>query len=252
MKKLTIKNSNHYLINAQKVFEGKSINKEILEDGFEFAESMVFGEGHHRGHRSGGQYNRKKGELFANTFQGKLAEFVIYNELINIGFNDLQMPDTAVYGKGVWDDSDLEYKGKKINIKSTAFFSNLLLLEKKDWNEEGEYIPNIGTSSSQTYDFFLMVRIKPDIKGILKRKRFLYSNDIDIHQLRELILEDNWAYDFAGYCNNVMIKDAIKNGHLLPQNALLNARIPMDADNYYIQVGNLKDFESFVSELKTL
>ncbi|MCX7550882.1 hypothetical protein [Xanthomarina sp. F2636L] len=250
--KLDIKNSNEYYINNKRPFIQNNINGSIIEVCFEFAYNMVFGDGHHRDHRSGGQYSRKKGELFANTFQGKIAEFVTYNELINLGFTELESPDTGVYGKGVWDDTDLVYKQKKINIKSAAFFSNLLLLEKKDWNTKGEYIPNIHNSSSEQYDYFLMVRIKPDIKNVLQKEKLFYSNEIDKNILKKIIFNESWFYDFGGVCSLATIKHIINKNYFLPQNSMLNGKIKMDADNFYIQCGDLRDFNFFTSILKKL
>ena len=36
------------------------------------------GEGAHRDSRSGGSMHRKKGQVFINTFQGKMAEYALY------------------------------------------------------------------------------------------------------------------------------------------------------------------------------
>lgn len=250
--KLDIKNSNEYYINNKRPFHQIPVGDDVISLCFSFAYNMVFGDGHHRNHRSGGQYSRKKGELFANTFQGKIAEFVTYNELINSGLTDLELPDTGIYGKGIWDDTDLEYKQKKINIKSAAFFSNLLLLEKKDWNDKGEYIPNIDNSSSEKYDFFLMVRIKPDIKQVLQTEKIFYSNEIDENVLKSIILNEKWFYDFGGVCSQLSIKHIIDQNYFLPQNSLLNGKIKMDADNFYIQCGDLRDFDFFIKQLMKL
>ena len=248
--KLTQINGNEFHINSKKSFIKNKINKKILDKCFEFASNMVFGTGHHRSHRSGGQYSRKNGELFANTFQGKIAEFVTYNKLVSEGLVDLEEPDTGVYGEGVWDDVDLEYKNKKINIKSAAFFSNLLLLEKKDWNSEGQYIPNINNTASQDYDYFLMVRIKPDIKSIIRCNNLLYLDITDTSKIKELILKENWFFDFGGVCNQTTIKYVIANNYLIPQNGLLNGKIKMDADNYYIQSADLKGIGRLITDLK--
>jgi len=245
-------NNNEYHINNKKVFKNIPIEKQFIDNSYDFAYSMVFEDGYHRKHRSGGQHNRKNGELFANTFQGKLAEFMVHNELKKEGLTELSDLDTSIYGKGIWDDTDLEYKGKKINIKSAAFFSNLLLLETKDWNNKGEYIPNLNSASSQSYDYFLMVRIKPDIKQLFQREKIFYSNDINKNTLTEIIYKQDWFFDFAGICSDKTIKHIIKNKYLLPQNSLLNGKIKMDAENYYIQSGNLKEFDFFVNELRKL
>ena len=250
--KLSKKNSNEFYINCKRDFKNIIIEKQFVVNSFDFAYSMVFGSGHHRKHRSGGQHNRKNGELFANTFQGKLAEFMVHNELKKEGLVELSDLDISIHGKGIWDDTDLEYKGKKINIKSAAFFSNLLLLEKKDWNINGEYIPNLSNSSSQSYDYFLMVRIKPDIKQLFQKEKIFYSNEITKEKLKEIIYKQDWFFDFAGVCSDKTINYVIKKQYLLPQNSLLNGKIKMDAENYYIQSCDLKEFNFFVNELKKL
>lgn len=250
--KLELKNSIEYFITNKRDFKEIAIDRSVIADCFDFAWNMVFGEGHHRNQRSGGKHKRKNGELFANTFQGKLAEFVTYKELQKRGLTGIVKPDTGIYGKGIWDDVDLEYRGKKINIKSASFFSNLLLLETKDWNDRGEYIPNLDNTSSKDYDFFLLVRIKPDLKSILQKEKLFYANEIDLEQLKEIILGEEYTFDFAGVCTQETIKHIIEEGYLLPQNSLLNGKIKMDANNYYIQCGDLKDFDFLFGELQKL
>ena len=250
--KLELKNSCEYFITAKREFKAVAIDRTTIVDCCDFAWRMVFGEGHHRKHRSGGKQERNKGELFANTFQGKLAEFVTYRELLKRGFTGINKPDTGIYGKGIWDDADLECRGKRINIKSAAFFSNLLLLEAKDWNKKGEYIPNLANGTNQHYDFFLLVRTKPDSKNLLKRHQLFYTNEFDFEQLKEIILGEKWTFDFAGVCTQQTIRYIIGEGYLLPQNSLLNGKIKMDAANYYIQCGDLKEFDFLSGELKKL
>ena len=59
-----------------------TLKKTTLETSLKFAYDMTFGKnGEHRNHRTGGIYLRKNGEIFANTFQGKLSEFAVYNTL---------------------------------------------------------------------------------------------------------------------------------------------------------------------------
>jgi len=250
--KLERKNSGEYFITAKREFKAAAIDRTTIAVCFDFAWHMVFGEGHHRKHRSGGKQERKRGELFANTFQGKLAEFVIYRELLKRGFADVEKPDTGIYGKAIWDDADLECRGKRINIKSAAFFSNLLLLEAKDWNGKGEYLPNLANGTNQHYDFFLLVRSKPDSKKLLKGHQLFYANELDFESLKEIILGEKWTFDFAGVCTQETIRHIIGEGYLLPQNSLLNGKIKMDASNYYIQCGDLKEFDFLICELQKL
>ena len=103
----------------------------------EFAHAMTFGKsGEHRKYRSGGSHLRKNGKIFCDTFQGKLAEFFVNKELTRMSIN-CPKPSIEEQGLGVWDDEDFSIKNTLINVKSMAFFSNLLLLETKDWDISG-------------------------------------------------------------------------------------------------------------------
>lgn len=230
--KLT-KELNNYSVNSRKSFVGNAIEKAIVAASFAFAYEMTYGEGFHRSCRSGGQSYRSKSEIFQNTFQGKMAEGILYGNLKERGI-EAEAPDFSIHGKGIWDDVDLKANGKSICIKSAAFFSNLLLLETKDWNSEGHYIPNTAhKEANHSYDYFVLVRIKPDIKSVL--------NDTaeDAESLLQKIQAENWLYDLPGCCSHATIKHIIANGCILPQNAMLNGKTKMDASNYYIQAGQL-------------
>ena len=96
--------------------------------------SFAYGESKHRECRSGGNKKRKNGEIFANTFQGKLAEFALYQIFEQNNIN-VEYPDLEVYDRGVWDIYDLKVNDNLIAVKSTKAYGNLLLLETKDWNE---------------------------------------------------------------------------------------------------------------------
>lgn len=246
--KLTYQQFNKYYINRKKAFKGRPINNKYVHQTIHFSLEMVLGDGHHRSHRSGGLLYRNTVEQLANTFQGKLAEFIVFEELTKNGFNP-EYPDLEVYGKGTWDTVDVVCNNYSINIKSCAFYSNLLLLEKADWNSKGEYIPNLNLSKKATYDFFVLVRLSPDIK------RLLYQSNLQISptyqtQLVKLLSELNYTYDFGGVCSNKTLKHIVNHEYILPQNALLNGHLKMDACNYYIQTGNLINFSWLLSQLE--
>ncbi|WPO76985.1 hypothetical protein [Flavobacterium sp. KACC 22761] len=241
----------YYFVNNPKRFNGIAINKTDIEKVLNFAYSMCFGKGHHRSTRTGGQYSRKNGEKFCNTFQGKLAEVVLYNHF-QANSIECNEPDFGIYSEGIWDDSDLEIKNKKINIKSAASQSNLLLLETKDWTTDGKYIPNLINGSTNRYDYFVLVRINPDIKKIFRSKNLMYTNEISKNAIEELIFASLWTYDIAGHCNNEDLKTAISNKNILPQNSFLNQYTKMDAENYYIQCGNMNNIEELITILQKL
>jgi hypothetical protein len=236
------------LINNPVRFSGQEIRYDFVLKTLDFSYQMVFGEGHHRTNRSGGSIKRKKGELFCNTFQGKLAEYCVYNEFLTNGYT-IPPPDNGIYGEGVWDDSDLAVNGAKLNIKSSTFFSNLILLETKDWDLRGNYIPNLKTASANIYDYFILVRIKENIKSIFTKNRLFYSDDIKRETIDRLVLK-KWFFDIPGFCTHDTLKYIINKNYVISKNAKLNNTVSMDASNYYIQAGDLLPIEHLVKSLK--
>lgn len=237
-----------YYNQLRKPFGDNAVPGWLLNEVTNFAYEMCFGKGHHRLHRTGGQVNRKAGEQFCNTFQGKLAEVVLRRYFLS---KDLQCgePDFDVYGKGVWDDTDLMVNGKSISVKSAAFFSNLLLLETRDYDKNGNYLPNLNIGATASYDYYVLVRIKPDIKGIFRKERILYSNEVCREKINELIDSQNWYFDIPGWISHQEFISVISDKNIIPQNALLNGKVPMDAENYYIQSGDMHDIDSLCNIL---
>ena len=235
--------ANNYLINSKKSFSPSIIfDSKTIKTVFEFSFKMTFGEvGAHRSHRSGGQTNRKNGELFINTFQGKLAEFGVYDAFKSFGFKNVESPDLKTWKLGKWDDTDLTICDKKINIKSTKHIGNLLLLETKDWNQDGQYLPNIELDGNGIYDYFILTRIAPDGVSIMKKYRILLSNAIEKGEsyLQNIIFNTEWSFDIAGFITRYDLINAIGNGQILPQNSTLNSFTKMDAENYYVQAGDM-------------
>lgn len=251
MKLENAEGSNNFYVNNKRAFAGTPISTEAIKMVTDFAYEMCFGSGHHRDCRTGGQYERKGGEKFCNTFQGKLAEVVLYDYFKTQGLEP-KKPDFGIYKRGIWDDSDLEILGKKINVKSAASQSNLLLLETKDWNLQGQYIPNLllNNGAAHWYDYFVLVRIEPDIKKLFKAETLLFSDAIERKTIEDILFANNWRFDIAGYCTNADVIATIENGNILPQNAMLNTYTKMDASNYYIQSGDMVSITDLVRELK--
>lgn len=241
MKKLTFIPPSTFNVNSKKYFqEGNKIDQSQFLKAFEFAYEMSFGMGHHRNYRSGGQNSRPNGEKFCNVFQGKLAEIVLheYFSKNNLNCSDL---DFRIMGERLWDNTDLNVNDKHINIKSTAFFSNLFLLEQKDWNDGGQYVPNIETQNTNHFDYFVLVRLKPDVKSVIRKDNFFNSKEIEKNVLINILKGQNWQYDLPGFISHSdLVEDIIPRKHILPQNSLLNGLVKMDASNYYVQVGDMR------------
>ena len=226
------------------------IGEEDFQSSFDFAYAMTFGNsGHHRSRRSGGQLYRKNGEMFIDAFQGKLSEYAFYN-LFRYSEVEIDPPDTRVMGVREWDSADFIVNGMPVAIKSTKSFGNLLLLETKDWDDQGRYIPNIGNGISE-YDFFVLIRIDPDGTSILKEQRMFYSDYAEIQPLYECLSRYTWKANLAGYITRIeLIEDIIDGDMVLPKNSILNGRTRMDAENYYVQARDLHPMSELISYVR--
>jgi len=245
------KSDKGWVITHKKTFPANApaFKKETIRRVFEFAYAMTFGkQGEHRNHRTGGSLQRKNGEIFADTFQGKLAECAACNLFYKI--DDSVMPDFSVSKLGIWDNVDVVVNKKKIAVKSTKSFGNLLLLEQHDWDTDGRYLPN-EENGTDTYDYFLLIRIKPFCEDIMKNHRWLYVESIDKQTLWNEIEKVVWLYDYAGYISINHLKELIKQQFVIYKGDTLNGATRIDADNYYIQAGDMFDVKELVAELQT-
>ena len=120
-----------------------------------------------------------------------------------------------------------------------------MLLEYADWDNNGVYLPN-AKSGEGNYDYFFLVRIKPYCTQLLEDERLLDSDDVKRDKLFALILEQKeWFYDYAGFVTHEeLVKDVIREQQIIRQKDILN-KTPMDADNYYVQAGDMHIAEEF-------
>ena len=118
------------------------------------------------------------------------------------------------------------------------------MLETKDWNNEGFYLPN-----NAQYDLTILVRVKPDGEKLLKSQKLLYADFCKKEQLKLLIKKEKWQCDIPGFVTLDDLKYIINNNFILPQNSYLNGTTKMDAENYYIQAGDLININQIKNEL---
>ena len=225
------------------------IQYEYTKASFEFAHAMSFtGEGHHRSTRSGGSTIRNKVNVFCDTLLGKLGEFAVYQYFRQHDL-DIDYPDLNIMGEGLWDSYDFVYKGRKIGVKTTKSFGNLLLLETKDWNQDAQYIPNINSGDAD-YDDMLFVRVTSDI--IEKLKQRMLSGEIGINILQEEFRDCNYKFDIF-HVPISLVRLAIENQLIINKGDLLQTvYTKMDAPNYYIQSGDMRNISSYINELKLI
>lgn len=232
---------NRYAVNRKVHFDKIGIFKPAtVFSVFQFAYDMTFGaKGEHRHSRSGGSYFRDNIEIFSNTFQGKLSEFALANLFFK--HKDFRAPDLSTHALGVWEDADFLIGESVIAVKSTKSYGNLLLLEKKDWDFEGSYLASTGTP--RVYTHLVLVRINPDSDEITRQFRTDHSeNDLEI-SARSTITNREWSYDIPGFIETKDLQIVIREGNIIPKGARLNDSVTMDADNYYVQAGDLRSIK---------
>ena len=189
MEKGKIKN-----IQKTKAFQGVPVKQEHIREAFGFSYSMAFGDGFHRNKRSGGIHHRSAYEVFVNTFRGKIAEFVVSDYFTSQG-REVSQIDLSIMGVGDWDSADLLVDEIPISIKATKHFGQLLLLETKDWNDSGQYIPNLSHEKQSNYDYFILVRTKVDIPD---KNNSLFSKE----KLKKIIFEKHILAEISGVLSN--------------------------------------------------
>mgnify|MGYP003292271278 CR=1 FL=1 len=81
----------------------------------------------------------------------------------------------------------------------------------------------------------------------------LYKDSVDYDSLRNIILFEKWRVNIAGFITkDELVNQVIKKKHILPKNAILNRYTRMDAENYYVQAGDLHSIEEIFSHLGDL
>ena len=103
----------------------------------------------------------------------------------------------------------------------------------------------LGVGESE-YDFFFLVRMRPFATDLLKDLKLYYSDTADYNLLKSAILAEKWEYDIPGFITREDLIYIIRNGFIIPQGAMLNGRMRMDAENYYCQAIDMKP----ISELE--
>ena len=235
--------NNYYVQNKKRFLAYAEVSQEDKKECFEFAYNMSYArKGAHRDSRSGGNLHRTFGQIFINTFQGKMAEFALYRYLRERHI-EVDKPDISEYQLGKWDSFDLDCQGKHFSVKSTKSYGDLLLLETKDWNANGEYIPNLSSGIAK-YDYTVLVRFSPDGESLMKMHNLLYQKENEIPEnikdiLKNIIYNQSWTYDFPGFIYNSELVKLIQEKRIIPQNAMLNGKTRMDAENYYFQAGDM-------------
>ena len=173
-----------------------------------------------------------KFKTMLDAYLGKLGEFAVYEFFRKKGYT-LELPETILRQKGEWDNGDLEVQGQKIQIKTTVFSSNFLLMRKKDWDQEGNY--NWGHNGKDSnYGAFFLCRIQPDPKKI-------FLNECSLNELKNICENVSWRYEITGFVTKRDVVRAITDNYIIGRGKMLNGKVKINEDLIYFQSGDLKD-----------
>jgi hypothetical protein len=71
----------------------------------------------------------------------------------------------------------------------------------------------------------------------------LYSNNINFTKIKEIVDKFKFEADIPGFVTNSKLVKIIESEQILRKGAMLNGRIKMDAENYYIMSSDFEDFK---------
>lgn len=216
-----------------------------FEKAFNFSYAMTFGkQGKHSSSsftRDSG-YKRTLGEIFVHALQGKLSEIATYNHSVAKG-NQCNEVDFSIGRLDYWDNIDLAINNLNVSVKSTKGYSMFLLLEVKNYDQNGNYrYPYDGQS---LIDLFLLCRVQSEsgesIEGVLKSKQWLYSKELDREPLYKELNMRKWLVELTGFISKKkLVEHVIKAGHIMKKGIKMGTSDePMKVDNYYVHVSDL-------------
>ena len=173
--------------------------------------------------------------IIRNAIQGKIGEFGLYKYFKSAGY-DIDLPDLEIRGFGEYDSGDLFVRDKKIQIKTTKSYYNLLLLDKKDWDENGNYKYD-KDEVKKPYSAFFLCRIKPSVDEVIP-----LDIDYTIDNIMECISNANFRIDIPGFADMNDFKECITGERYLKCKNYLG-KLKLEKDIYYFQAGDLKDID---------
>ena len=77
----------------------------------------------------------------------------------------------------------------------------------------------------------------------------LYSNDIGYERIKSLFEKLSFFADTPGYITSALLREKIQERQILPKGSMLNGRIKMDAENYYILSVDFEEFNNIQQHL---
>lgn len=225
-------NNGTYSVSTKKIYKHKMDVTEYASDCVEWAYNNVWGEGHLK------PSGRDKSTTFKNALTGKFGEFGLHRHFVNLGYN-VPSPDLTIMPKGVWDDGDLFWEGKKISVKTTASWKDLLLLKKNEWDTDAGYL--FGKDGiDYSYKAFFLCRLSPDLESLLSM--IVGNNDPGIDVIKSHLEQIRFTMDFPGFITIDDFKRIIKTDMCIPAKGKIGKK-EFDDALYYCQTGDLRDID---------
>ena len=222
LRKLNESGNSVYVTSPKEFKEDGTINQYSL-DSLKWAYDNAYN-GHFKNARNAFSTMR-------DAFLGKLGEFACYEWWKSKGYK-LDPPELILRKRGEWDDGDLVVEERKVQVKTTGYNSNFMLLRKKDWDENANYLWG-KNGKDDKYGAFFLCRIKPDPRKIFQEE----SRLMDLISICE---NTSWKYEITGWLPKKHIAFAIANNFIIPRGRFLNGKVRIEEDLIYFQAGDLK------------
>jgi hypothetical protein len=184
--------------------------------------------------RSGGTDHRGRLDIMYDNLQGKLAEIIVQGSHCP---SDMEFKpiDFDLYDRGIWDPYDIvSVDGEtEVSVKSGLNFHQMLLLPCDDYDETGRYKHHQSEGDTNLiYAYVRMGLSKREITKNLKKGQESFTKWF-LNEYKTI------EYDVF-FCPLERVQEAIKNGNVIKQGAMLNGATKMDATNYYLLSHNME------------
>ena len=82
------------------------------------------------------------------------------------------------------------------------------------------------------------------MKQEFRNQRMLYSDHISLERIKSTLEKQSFFADLPGYVTNLFLKEKIQEKQILPKGSMLNGRVKMDAENFYILSSDFEEFKN--------
>ena len=80
----------------------------------------------------------------------------------------------------------------------------------------------------------------------------LYANTLKFNEIEEVIFKNIFEADIPGYLENTDLIDVIRSKQILPKASILNGKIIMDAENFYVISEDFKNINQLYQLMLTI